>query len=354
MMKSAIAITIIALFNLSVLTADKVSNHNLLETIPRLTQDKQFTTAFAEFNVHASTKKLLSEDHAENEVCLFVPNNNAFADFDQPIKRTTEDVLLMHVLKGCSIPAPGETKILNSYAVFNGVDQKVVLYATAEVVYVFLGKKEVAVLYHKEPVKCKNGVLFVIESVIPTAPDLVTTLNALRLYQDIQILDKYKYLTGLNANEPQFTVFIPKEGVWSEADFDTMAKSDVYTRIGMHLTGDLVYSNDFVDGKTVKMSTDQVFAFSRDAGGNEYVNGVKIIGKNFVLWNGVVHVIDGELKPYVPPPPPPNPPPNPIPDPIPDPAPNNKKDKSGSIKIVSVSAFTLAACTFFLALFNFY
>jgi uncharacterized surface protein with fasciclin (FAS1) repeats len=102
---------------------------------------------------------------------------------------------------------------------------------------------------------------------------------------------------GNDVNASDVTFFIPNSAdalnAFTDITSNMSSKVDVLDILRYHIvTNDLVYSTMFQDGMQLKTATGANITISKQ-NGDIFVNQAKIITPDFLVSNGVVHVIDG-------------------------------------------------------------
>lgn len=99
-------------------------------------------------------------------------------------------------------------------------------------------------------------------------------------------------LTCLLDNTPSITVFIPSDAAFATAGNSTQTLSQIGSQLLGHVLVDQVlYLPRLVDGATYRTKAGTTITISI-RGGRYFVNGVLIVQSDFILENGVAHILN--------------------------------------------------------------
>lgn len=153
-------------------------------------------------------------------------------------------------------------------------------------------------------IPASNGVIHVIDTVVMPRSDIVDTAVANGSFKTLVTAVKAAGLVETLKGAGPFTVFAPNDAAFAKLPKGTL---DSLLKDVPQLTGILTYhvipgrtmSSDLAVGKSVEVKTvqGQSLAVAVAADGTITVNGAKVITKDIIVGNGVIHVIDAVVLP---------------------------------------------------------
>ncbi|CAG8949040.1 hypothetical protein HYFRA_00002168 [Hymenoscyphus fraxineus] len=243
---------------------------------------------------------------------LLAPSNDAFSKTANMSDEEFTAVMQYSMLKGGYPKAALDTERvfvnsnLNNTAFANVTAGQVVglgLDAKKEAVEVLSGNRTIS--SSSKNIVCVGGLLHIIDEVISIPISSVLEITAAGLEYFIAILAKGSFLTTGSSYvnpvvyEPNITFFIPNSPE-ALASFNELAKtatpSDFQTNFLYHVIPNFVgYSPMLTDGLSLKsqMGTNLTIHVQD---GQTYVNSAKILQTDYIISNGVIHVIDSVLN----------------------------------------------------------
>jgi uncharacterized surface protein with fasciclin (FAS1) repeats len=88
------------------------------------------------------------------------------------------------------------------------------------------------------------------------------------------------------------TYFTPNSAAAVAAINGSATQEVLNSILKYHVVGKLVYSNNFTNGTILQTLSGGKIAITVDPDGSTYVNTAKVIGTNYLVYNGVMHIID--------------------------------------------------------------
>jgi uncharacterized surface protein with fasciclin (FAS1) repeats len=233
---------------------------------------------------------------------VFAPTDAAFALVPQPIidaliadpTGILTFILTYHVVPSVAL----STDLSDGQVVttLSGVDVNVSIINGS----VFINHAQVIVA----DIVTDNGVVHVIDAVI--APGIIAN-NVWEIIEGSPvhtILETGVLAAGLDGtlqDDYFFTVFAPTDAAFGALPAGTIesliANPAALTNILLyHAAGDVVNSNDLVDGQSITMLQGDNTTITLGMGG-AMINNANIVAADLNAWNGVIHVIDAVLLP---------------------------------------------------------
>ena len=234
---------------------------------------------------------------------VFAPTDEAFAKLPKGTVETLlkpenkaklQAILKYHVVSG-TVMAADVVKVkgavsLNGQRIAVKVDGSKVAVDSANVV--------------KTDIKCSNGVIHVIDSVILPSTDLIPAVaDKAGSFKTLLAAVKAAGLAETLSGEGPFTVFAPTDAAFAkipEATLKDLLKPENKDKLVAILTYHVVPGRVFSEGaleaksaKTVQGSSVKISV--KD--GSAYVDNAKIVGTDVNAANGVIHVIDTVIMP---------------------------------------------------------
>ena len=152
----------------------------------------------------------------------------------------------------------------------------------------------------------ENGVVHVIDAVLIPAPDMPATVVDIVVNSDqhetLETAVIAAGLAGTLSGAGPFTVFAPTDAAFAALPNGVLADlladpSGALTDIlKYHVVGSKALSTDLSNNQVISTLLGQNVTVSINSEG-VFINGSKVIGKDIVAGNGVVHVIDAVLLP---------------------------------------------------------
>ena len=239
----------------------------------------------------------------EGPFTVFAPTDEAFAALPEGTVEsllkpenigTLQAILLYHVVPG-EMPASKVVKAsgaetLNGQRIDFAADKDGVRVDTANVV--------------KTDIRCTNGVIHVIDSVIlPSQDDLVATASAAGAFNTLLAAATAAGLVDTLTGEGPLTVLAPTDEAFRKLPAGTVEsllkpenKDQLVAILTYHVLPGRVYSGEALRTKTFTtvQSSDVTFA---TRGEKAYVEGAQIVSADIDASNGVIHVIDSVILP---------------------------------------------------------
>lgn len=255
-----------------------------------------------------STLSTLSSNYT-----LFAPTDDAFKaagfmtiqDVMKAPKEVLTPILLYHVIGAKVLAAQVPAGPNAAVATLNGAD----LFVTSNSNGVFINGSPVIVA----DVKAANGVIHVIDNILmPPVGNIVATALADKdfTYLVAAVLRASQGSTNVAAllsSDGPLTVFAPRNQAFIDAGFATIADinaadPDELTKIlAYHVVAGRVFSSDLTNDMSVPMFAGGNTTITLTGGpkikGNGNAMAFNIVKTDIVATNGVIHVIDGVLKP---------------------------------------------------------
>lgn len=240
---------------------------------------------------------------AEGPYTVFAPTDEAFAKLPKGtvetlLKPENKDklvgILTYHVVKG-EVPA-SKVVSLRGAVTLNGqrVDIK-----TED------GKVSVdGANVVKTDIKCSNGIVHVIDSVIlPASDNIPTVASKAGDFNTLVAAAKAAGLAEALAGDGPFTVFAPTDAAFEKlpkGTVETLLKPENKEKLAAilkyHVVPGRVYSEAALNVQEAKTLLGQTIRISAD-GGVAKINDAKLIATDIDASNGVIHVIDSVLLP---------------------------------------------------------
>ncbi|MDG1873205.1 MAG: fasciclin domain-containing protein [Mariniblastus sp.] len=154
-------------------------------------------------------------------------------------------------------------------------------------------------------IKCKNGVIHVIDSVLlpPATPDVVDTAVAAGQFKTLVAAVQAAGLVDTLKGEGPFTVFAPTDAAFAKIPAATIAellkpenKSKLAAILTYHVVAGKVMAADVVKITSAKTVNGQSAAVKVE-GGKVMIDGAQVIKTDIECGNGVIHVIDSVIMP---------------------------------------------------------
>ena len=207
------------------------------------------------------------------------------------------DILLHHVVAGTAMAAD----LSDGQMITNLLGQDVTV--TINEMGVFINNSMVTAA----DIVADNGVVHVIDAVLVPEPFATTTVVDVIVESDEHTMLESSLiatdLIGVLSGEGPFTIFAPTDDAFDALPAGTLEALlndiDFLTDILVHhVVGDNVLSYDFSDGQeiTTLLGVDVQVTIT---GGGVFINQAQVIVADLIADNGVVHVIDAVLMPYL-------------------------------------------------------
>ena len=260
-----------------------------------LNQNDQFSTLRSELN----DADLLSPLDDADAVTLFAPNNNAFAAVD--LSGVSDDdlraTLLYHAILGQTIRAANIEEGLSIVRTTDNMGPSLIIENDGGSVDVN-GANVIAT-----DLETENGVIHEIDQVLmmPDVVDLATYPSALTtLVSEVTRAGLVETLQG----EGPFTVFAPTNQAFDDFPTNGVTGDRLTEVLTYHVLPGVVLAGDIMDGMTAMTVQGDELTFNVDGDGNVTITDgdddsedFSVIIPNVRGTNGVVHVIDGVLRP---------------------------------------------------------
>jgi uncharacterized surface protein with fasciclin (FAS1) repeats len=252
---------------------------------------------------------LLETLQGKGPFTVFAPTDAAFAKLPKgavanllkPENRDTlRSILLYHVVSG-RMPATAVLKN-KSLATMNGQRAPLMASKTGAMI---AGSKIV-----KTDIKCSNGVIHVIDTVMmPSTDDIIGTAVKAGSFKTLAAAVKAAGLVKTLTGKGPFTVFAPTDAAFAKLPKGTVAdllkpenRKKLIAILTYHVVPGRVYASEVLgaDGvKSVQGSTIQVNLRKNDKGEvtAAMVNQARIVKTDIDTTNGVIHVIDSVILP---------------------------------------------------------
>ena len=157
----------------------------------------------------------------------------------------------------------------------------------------------------KTDIKCKNGVIHVIDAVIlpPEKSDIVDTAVSAGKFSTLVAAVKAAGLVETLKGEGPFTVFAPTDEAFSKIPAATIAellkpenKAKLAAILTYHVVSGRVTAADVVKLNSAKTVNGQSVTI-KSASGKVTIDGANVVMADVDCKNGVVHVIDAVIMP---------------------------------------------------------
>ena len=234
---------------------------------------------------------------------VFAPTNDAFAKLpkeqlaqllEPKNKELLRSILTYHVVPG-KVMAKDVVK-LNFATTANG--QRIDIETTDAGVMVD-GAKVVTT-----DIKCSNGVIHIIDSVIlPSTSDVVATAVDAGSFKTLAAALKAAGLVEALQGDGPVTVFAPTDDAFAALPAGTVEsllkpenRAKLTSILKFHVVSGRVFANDVLAGHELKTLQGTKLT-ARLEGKKAFVNGAQIVKTDIDASNGVIHVIDSVLIP---------------------------------------------------------
>ncbi len=156
----------------------------------------------------------------------------------------------------------------------------------------------------KTDIKCSNGVIHVIDSVIlPSSDSILETAANAGSFETLAAAIQAAGLAQTLAGDGPFTVFAPTDAAFAKLPAGTVEnllkpenRGDLIAILKYHVVPGRVYASDALAAETAETVQGSRVRFSL-RGGMLMVNGAGIVETDIDATNGVVHVIDEVILP---------------------------------------------------------
>lgn len=235
---------------------------------------------------------------------VFAPTNAAFAKVDPKTldallknKPLLQGVLKYHVVSGNALAA--DVVKQNAWATLGG--QRIDVKAAGGKVMID------SATVTATDIKCSNGVIHVIDSVImPSTIDVVATAMQAGKFKTLCAAVEAAGLASTLQGEGPFTVFAPTDEAFAKLPAGTVEnllkpenKAKLVSLLTYHVAPGRVFSTAVAAGKKLKTVQGQEITFAiKD--GKAMADKATIIKTDIDASNGVIHVIDAVLMPAEP------------------------------------------------------
>jgi len=155
--------------------------------------------------------------------------------------------------------------------------------------------------------RATNGVVHIVDRVILPATQTIAEIvqNDVQLRSLKKALEKTNMLEKISLSEGQFTLFAPTDDAFSKMDENLREKlvgssggigcaSDILSN---HLLPNVICSGIIETKAKTTNSLNKYLTLDQDEEGNFYVEGIKVILKDVMGTNGVIHIIDEVIIP---------------------------------------------------------
>lgn len=297
---------------LLLLLATQVSGQNIFSV---LATHEELSTLNFHLNASTTLSKLLS---TANNFTFLAPSNTAFdAWFGQGglPSDEIEATLMYHFLNGgfptldfSQQPQFAVTHLdNNTYANVTG-GQVVEVVADLLGAPQFLSGNRTATTISQANVLCTGGLIHIIDEVLTLPPTIPVLLTDANLNFFISLLQDGGYLNTTAATlvdgvriTTDVTTFVPNSEEALDAFNAFKAKNPTQEQLesmfNYHVVQDFVgYSTKLEDGMNLKTISGKNLTITK-RGNDTFVNGAKITTPDYLLANGVAHVVDGLIDP---------------------------------------------------------
>ncbi|KAI9667813.1 MAG: hypothetical protein M1821_000632 [Bathelium mastoideum] len=154
---------------------------------------------------------------------------------------------------------------------------------------------------------CAGGIIHMIDNVLEIPLDLTVEATAANLQDFIALLaiDNFTIAEEIRT-EPNTTVLAPNSNValnlaYYNDTFDSiygMNNSIMDKLFNYHVLDSLIFSPEFENGTSLQTKAGINILVTVDEAGDIWVNQAKVTGRDYLIANGVMHVIDDILQPY--------------------------------------------------------
>lgn len=155
----------------------------------------------------------------------------------------------------------------------------------------------------KTDIKCSNGVVHVIDTVIMPPADIVDTAVAAKSFTTLVAAVKAAGLVETLKSDGPFTVFAPTDAAFSKLPAATIAdllkpenKAKLASILTYHVVSGRVMAADVVKLSKAKTVNGQEVSI-KIVDGKVMVNGATVVATDIDCGNGVIHVIDSVILP---------------------------------------------------------
>ncbi len=154
-------------------------------------------------------------------------------------------------------------------------------------------------------IKCKNGVIHIIDSVIlpPTTPDIVDTAVGAGSFNTLVAAVKAAGLVETLKGEGPFTVFAPTDEAFAKIPAETLKellkpenKEKLAGILTYHVVSGKVMAEDVVEMTSATTVNGQK-ARIKVVDGKVMIDGAQVVKTDIECGNGVIHVIDSVIMP---------------------------------------------------------
>ena len=246
---------------------------------------------------------LVSTLEGDGPFTVFAPTDDAFAaagidlsTFDTPEENETlTDILLYHVIAG-AVPSGVASNGPFVATMFNGDDA--VLSVEPDNGTIRIGNAFVT----GADVQASNGIIHVIDAVLSLPPNIVEAAQNTGVHDSlVAALTQANLVTTLEGEGP-FTVFAPTNDAFTAAGIDLSTfdtEEEIATLVDIlsyHVISGEVASAALTDGTTATALNTDSLEFTVNSNGL-MVNDANVTMANFMVSNGLIHVIDKVLMP---------------------------------------------------------
>ena len=153
-------------------------------------------------------------------------------------------------------------------------------------------------------IKCSNGIIHVIDSVIlPSADNIATTADKAGTFKTLLAAAKAAGLATALSGEAELTVFAPTDEAFAKLPAGTVEsllkpenKAKLAGILKYHVVTGRVYSGDAVQAKVATTLQGSTIAITLQDG-KARVNDANLVATDIDASNGVIHVIDSVMLP---------------------------------------------------------
>ncbi|KAL9068800.1 MAG: hypothetical protein Q9157_006393 [Trypethelium eluteriae] len=152
---------------------------------------------------------------------------------------------------------------------------------------------------------CTNGIVHVIDNVLEIPSDILTEATAAHLdvFIDLLATDNFSIAEEVKS-QPNITILAPNSDI-AIATSDRTDFNNAYsnsTTLNMlfnyHIIENLIFSHHFQNGTSLTTKAGIKILVTVDETGDIWLNQAKVTGKDYIIANGAMHVIDDILQPY--------------------------------------------------------
>ncbi|KAF2235677.1 FAS1 domain-containing protein [Viridothelium virens] len=275
-----IKLTILAAIN------QLVSSQNINEVLSQYSQLSSLTS------IITNSSALFTQLEAANNFTFLAPSNDAIATWTRsPSSNTSIDILLTyHLLTGSLLLSP-PVKGWYNVSIFMSSALNDTRYTNVtggqRVEFLFDGQakfqsgdKTTSIITAADIIST-GGIIHIIDTVLEIPLNSLREASAARLEYFDEVFTSGYFLHPENAAESALAN-LPSE----------RNQSQVNVLLEYHIVIGLYYSSDFINGSTLNTTAGVPILVTIDNDGDIYLNAAKITTPDYLVSNGVMHVID--------------------------------------------------------------